>query len=246
MSTASDKYERDVTAYINKMKGMQAARPSVGASYSDVLITKCLNKACRAWVEVKMGHTDNMSNVRVFYQDGEWHTTYKTPVAASTVQMLNESPDAEVFVKKLVKFTGIPEKYIIIPTNKAPLQLEGAVPLKSMQRFFKDGGAGQYVAEKTNVNMGTLITKHYTKGKTEPAYYMQAGDDFYRVSDNNPLNLSTKIPLLSGKGNFRVRVGMRSDFYEIQTEMKIASMPVSDYSVKPGTKKKNPFSPEVK
>jgi hypothetical protein len=69
---------------------------------------------------------------------------------------------------------------------------------------------------------------------------MQAGDDFYLISKTNPLKL-TGVPLLSGSGDFKVRVATRSEFYEVQAEIKIKKMPNSKYSVAPGTKKTNPF-----
>jgi hypothetical protein len=70
---------------------------------------------------------------------------------------------------------------------------------------------------------------------------MQAGDDFYLISSKNPLKLPKNIPVLTGSGDFKVRVATRSQFYEIQAEIKIKDMPDSEYSLMPGTKKKNPF-----
>jgi hypothetical protein len=99
----------------------------------------------------------------------------------------------------------------------------------------------RYIANKANMDLGKVVTEHYTEGKAEPAYYMQAGDDFYRISNKDPFKLGSTIPLLSGKGDFKVRVATRSEFYEVQAEIKIAHMPDSKYSVKPGTRKKNPF-----
>ena len=61
------------------------------------------------------------------------------------------------------------------------------------------------------------------------------------ISNKNPLNLSRSIPLLSGSGDFKVRVSTRSEFYEVQAEIKIKSMPNSKYSALSGSKKINPF-----
>jgi hypothetical protein len=91
------------------------------------------------------------------------------------------------------------------------------------------------------MDLGKIVTEHYTLGKAEPAYYMQAGDDFYRISNKDPLKLGATIPLLAGMGDFKVRVSTRSEYYEVQAEIKIAKMPDSKFSVKPGTSKKNPF-----
>ena len=239
MSAASDKYEKDVAANINKIPGVKAERPSVGVDYPDVKVTF---KGDTTWVEVKMNHTDNLSNPRVYYDGGKWQTTYTTPAAKAAVKILNESLQTEKFLKDLAKFTGIPLKSIKIPTTKGGLKEPGAVPLAIMKQYFDQPGVNRYIANKENVDLGKVVTEHYTLGKTAPAYYMQAGDDFYRISEKDPFKLGDKVPLLKGRGDFKVRIGTRSEFYEVQAEIKITEMPDSKYSVKPGTKKLNPFT----
>jgi hypothetical protein len=241
MSAASDLFESNIAKAINSVKGMAASRPTADTALSDVLITKYAGKAAHAWVEVKMNHTDNLSNPRVFYAKGKWQTTYKTPAAAAAVDILNESAQAKKFIRDIAKYSGISVSKIIIPTNKGMLSDPNAVPLEVMRNYFEQPGVNRYIANKANDDLGKLVTDHYTIGKKEPAYYMQAGDDFYLISKKNPLGLSNKIPVLSGRGDFKVRVATRSEFYEVQAEIKIKNMPHSDYSVKKGTGKKNPF-----
>jgi hypothetical protein len=238
MSAASDKYEKDVADNVNKIPGIKATRPPGDTAYADVKIKK---GSTETWMEVKMNHTDNLSNPRVFYKDGHWQTTYKTPVAKRAVDILNDSPMAKKFIQDIAKFSGIPVKNIKIPTNKGMLKESGAVPLDVMKSYFDKPGVNRYIANNPNMDLGKIVTEHYTKGKAEPAYYMQAGDDFYRISNTDPFKLGSTIPLLAGKGDFKVRVSTRSEFYEVQAEIKIAHMPNSMYSVKPGTNKKNPF-----
>ena len=238
MSAASDKYEKDVADNVNEMLTVEATRPSANTAYADVKITK---NGITTWMEVKMNHTDNLSNPRVFYNNGEWQTTYKTPVAKHAVDILNKSPMAKKFLQDIAKFSGIPFKSIKIPTNKGMLKEEGAVPLDIMKSFFNRPGITRYIANKENMDLGKVVTEHYTKGKAAPAYYMQAGDDFYRISTTDPLKIGMKIPLLTGRGDFKVRISTRSEFYEVQAEIKIVDMGKSKYSVKPGTSKNNPF-----
>jgi len=239
MSTASDKYEKDVADNVNKIPGVKADRPPGDTAYADVKVTF---KKETHWMEVKMNHTDNLSNPRVFYKNGKWQTTYKTPSAAAAVDILNNDPKTKEFLKKLSAFSGIPLRSIKIPTTKGGLTEEGAVPLAVMKSYFDQPSINRYIANKENMDLGKVVTEHYTKGKAAPAYYMQAGDDFYRISNKDPFKLGAAIPLLSGKGDFKVRVATRSEFYEVQAEIKIAHMPDSRYSVKPGTSKKNPFT----
>jgi len=238
MSAASDKYEKDVADNVNKIPGVKATRPPGDTAYADVLIKY---KKLEHWMEVKMNHTDNLSNPRVFYENGKWQTTYKTPSAKAAVDILNSSTQTEAFLKAIAKYSGIPFKSLKIPTTKSGLKEPGAVPLMVMKKYFDQPGINRYIANKEKMDLGKVVTDHYIKGKAQPAYYMQAGDDFYRISNVDPFKLGVTIPLLKGTGDFKVRISTRSEFYEVQAEIKIMDMPKSDYSVKPGTTKKNPF-----
>jgi hypothetical protein len=241
MSAASDKYEQDIAKSIGKVKGVKATRPPGKTSLSDVLITEYRGQKVRTWVEVKMNHTDNLSNPRVFYENGRWQTTYTTPAAAAAVDLLNSSKEAKDFIKAIAKYSGIEARKIKIPTSKSGLKDPDAVPLSVMKKYFTNEASSRYIANEDNYNLGKLVTEHYTIGKEEPAHYMQAGDDFYMISKRNPLGLDKKIPVLTGRGSLKVRVATRSEFYEVQAEIKIANMPTSTFSVKPGSVKKNPF-----
>lgn len=238
MSTASDRHERDVADNVNRIPGIKAERPPGDTSYADVKITY---KNKTHWMEVKMNHKDNLSNPRVYYEDGKWKTTYKTPSAKSAVEILNSDPKTSKFLKDIAEFSGIPLKSLRIPTTKGGLKQEGAVPLSVMKQYFDRPGVNRYIANSADTDLGKVVTEHYVKGKAAPAYYMQAGDDFYRISSEDPFGLGARIPLLSGRGDFKVRVATRSDFYEVQAEIKIDKMPTSKFSLKPGTKKANPF-----
>ena len=242
MSAASDRYERDVAKSMDMAikavdrKG-EAERPKVGTEYADVRFN-CFG--IQTWCEVKMNHTDNLSNPRVFYESKKWHTTYTTPAAQYTVELLNDSRDTKKFIKDIADFSGIHVGDICIPTTKSGLKSKYAVPLATMKKFFSQPGMNRYIAEEKNFNLGKVVTEHYTIGKEEPAYYMQADDDFYLISNANPLGMRG-IPLLKGKGDFKVRVATRSSYYEVQAEIKIKDMGNSPFSLAPKTSKKNPF-----
>lgn len=237
MSAASDKYEKLIASTINSIPGLTATQ-GTDVRYSDVLIKKGNKKT---WLEVKMNHTDNLSNPRMFYMNGIWQSTYKTPAAYEAVKILNSSADAKQFVKSISKFSGIPHKHIIIGTNKSHLKMEGAVPLDVMKSYFAQPSVNRYILKNDNYPIGKLVTRHYLEGKAEPAHYLQAGDDFYRIGTIDPFKLGMSIPALSGNGVFNVRVSTRSAFYEVQAEIKIVSMPHSKYSIHPDTRKINPF-----
>jgi len=236
-SAASDKYEKDIADYLNKMPNVTAGRPRVSTAYSDVLIS--LEGGEQSWLEVKMNHTDNLTNPRIFYNGRKWDTTYGMAAAKKAVDIMNKSQEAKDFIKNIAEFSGI--KNPKIPTTKTGLKDKDAVPLAKMKEFFSQPGINRYITALPNVDLGAVVTDHYLNNKAEPAYYMQAGDDFYMIGSTNPLKLPNDIPKLSGTGPFKVRVATRSAFYEVQAEVKIAKMPDSPYSLKPGTRKKNPF-----
>ena len=240
MSAASDKFERDVANAINSIPTLKAEQGR-DVKYSDVKVTTKSGKV--VWVEVKMSHSDNLSNPRCFYMNGKWQTTYTTPAAKEAVDLLNRSPQAAKFIKDIAKFSGIPEKSIIIATNKSQLKMPGCVPLDVMKMYFSQPGVNRYIANQEGFNIGQLVTDHYLKGKAAPAHYLQAGDDFYMIGTQNPLGLDSKIPKLAGTGDFKVRVSTRSQFYEVQAEIKIKQFSPhnSPYSVLLNSSKKNPF-----
>jgi len=230
-------YEADVANHINSFNNVNAERPRVSTKYADVLVT--LEGGERSWLEVKMNHTDNLTNPRIFYDGRKWDTTYTTTAAKQAIEIMNNSQEAKDFIEAIKKFTG--RKTVKIPTTQTGLRDKDAVTLAEMKEYFSQPGINRYITTVPDTNLGKTVTDHYLKGKAEPAHYMQAGDDFYRIGNANPLNLPKDLPLLSGTGPFKVRVATRSKYYEVQAEVKIAKMPDSRYSVKPGSRKKNPF-----
>ena len=237
-SAKSDQYEIDVAYHLNSLSdNLNAERPKVSAKYADVRLEKDGNTT---WLEVKMNHTDNLSNPRVFFDGSKWDTTYNTPAAKLAVDKLNKSKEAKDFLEALSKFSGI--KKPKIPTTKKGLKDPNAVPLDVMRDFFLQPGVNRYIMTIPDMDLGKVVTDHYLKGKNEPAHYMQAGDDFYMIGKANPFRVPKSVPLLDGTGPFKVRVATRSEFYEVQAEVKIKKMPKSNYSIKPGSKKKNPFA----
>jgi hypothetical protein len=237
MSKKSDQHERYVASSLNVLKGVEAARPVKGTDYSDVLVDY---KGHSAWLEIKMTHKDNLANPRVYFNKKAWKTRAYTPVGGIIVQELNKSQVSRAFVENLADFSDIPLHSIFIPSTRGELNSEeNVVPRETMKRYCTINS--KYVYDVQDTDLSDIVTLHYTKGKTEPAYYMQAGDDFYRISNTNPLGLSNDIPLLEGTGKFRVRVSNRSKFYEVQAEIKMRDLVSSQFSVLPGSQKQNPF-----
>lgn len=248
MTSKSDQYEIDIAESINNSPKAEAERPKVDVTYADVKILSWKGKTLTAnkpvWVEVKMNHTDNLGNTRVSWDGSKWTASFKNPgkrepIKEFAIKYLTESREAKKFLKEIAEFSGI--KNPKLPTTLGGLRDPDAVPLDVMRAYFRNK-PNQYILSLKNQDLGELVTNHYLFGKAEPAYYLQAADDFYMIGRDNPLRLSASIPLLKGTGDFRMRIGLRSQYYEIQPEIKITNMGTSTFSVKPGSSKKNPFA----
>lgn len=244
MSAKSDKYEADVANYLDSMPDLSAQRPKVSTKYADVKLQLGRQST---WLEVKMNHTDNLGNTRVSYVDGKWQAAMPLdPVKKFAIEYLTNDKQTQEFLKDIAKFAGIKDwKKMTVPSTQGLLKKDNAVSYEKMKEYMSK--RTQYILDVPNVDLGQLVTRHYLEGKAEPAHYMQAGDDFYMIGKKNPLGLPGNIPELGAPkqcmGSFKMRIGIRGSkpFYEIQPEIKISNMPTSPYSVKPGTRKKNPF-----
>jgi hypothetical protein len=245
MSAASDRYEQAVAVAIDSIDGVTADRPKVSTKYADVLVK--LNGK-KTWLEVKMNHTDNLGNTRVSYVDGKWTAAAPLdPVKNFAIEYLSKDRQTQQFLKDIAEYAGITNwKNMTVPSTQGYLKNKNAVSYEKMKEYLST--RSQYILDVKNVDLGDLVTRHYLEGKAEPAHYMQAGDDFYMIGKANPLGLPTDIPELGRKGqcmgSFKMRIGVRGSkpFYEVQPEIKILNMPKSPYSVKPGTRKLNPFT----
>jgi len=243
---ASDAFEQSVAKSINsqfKGTGITAVRPPADTSLPDVLVT--VKDVGNSFIEVKMSHTDNLANPRVFYDGAQWATTYKTPVAKFAVELLNRSTEAKQFIKDISR--SVKRRNVILSTTRSGIKEPGVVSLQEMVDFVTSRG-NRYILSEPDVNLGKLVTQHYTSGKTQAAHYLQAHDDFYMIGTGDGLGLNAanggSIPVLGGTGEFKVRVSTRSAFYEIQVELKIRKYKPSSspYSVLKGTSKINPFT----
>lgn len=262
----SDDYEKLIADTVNSLSKNHiytAERPVSNNKFSDVYITR--NDGVSSWLEVKMDHHAGLGSPRVFYSDydGGWCTTYKTPAATFAVEILNASDEAAMWIEqfkiwlcnelktstdsKLAEViynskedhTYCPNDLkIILPTTAGGLDLHGAVPVSVMRKFVSDNNRNilNYSCDITQ-----LVEDHYLKGKEAPAYYIQIGDDLYRIGDGNPFKWD--IPKLSiTSGNVIARISISNDkLYEIQIDIKSKEFNNSEYSLSPNSKKMRPF-----
>lgn len=256
MSAASDAREKLIADNITALRipGLVASRPPADVRYADVKINFTNRSGSKeAWLEVKMNHTDNLGNVRVFWDGKKWGTSTRdgiTPLKQFMVDLLNKGQgkqQADRFLADLAAFVSPKTKKLTktdikVPTTKGGLAEAGAISREEMAKFVQRRG-GQYFINVPNVNLGELVIKHYNEGKAAPVSYLQAADDFYLMGNLDELGIKrihSGIPVVKGIGNFKMRIGMRTEYYELQPEIKILDMGNSAYSLF-SKNKKNPF-----
>ena len=255
MSKSSD-YEDAVAANIhNASKGLVGIRHKSGiqskTSYPDVEVKY---KGISTWVEVKMNHTDNLMNPRFKYVGGKWAVSgVDSKAIQELTKYFNASEDAKKWVEALRKFVKDPKnKYTGNPAKMTIHSLVGdrakdvnSVSLITMKKFLASR-PNKNIFKTEPINVGALVTKHYTIGKAAAALYVSSGDDFYRFGDTNPFKFTDKqAPKFKGTNSITYRIGDRSSNFEIMVEVKIKNinaMGSSETSVKPGSSKPNPFA----
>jgi len=228
-----DRYERAVAQYLSTFCNVKAERPVVGTKYPDVLAEF---QGVEAWIEVKMNETDRLGNPRVEYNGEEWWSRNEGPTQTFTAEILNQSSQAEQFIDDLKDHMSWDK--VILTATKEGLKDPAAVPLEAMKEFLEQRD-DKYVHKEKDVDVSGVTVKHYNEGKSVPAHYLQMGDQFFRMGDENPWNLD--IPHFEGTGLFNVRIGDRSEKYEVQPDIKIVGDLYSPVSIAPGTMKPHPF-----
>lgn len=239
-SKKSDAFEEKVAYMINGSSENISAIAMKPVQLPDVQVTI---GELSSYVEVKMNHTDNLSNKRIYFDGSVWRPRKNSPSAEATALLANQSSEAAEFLDDLRRFVGRNDIYV--SSTKSGLKKENAVSPGEMREFLMSRNNQYIVVGDEDVDVGHFATEHYLLSKASPAHYLQAGNDFYMIGAENPLELSPKIPQLEGTGTFKIRVGMRGQdseapWFEIQPELKMKNLKPSQFSVF-GDGKINPF-----
>ena len=189
-SKLSDDHEDFIAASINSLSKdgkYRAKRPTRNTKFSDVRVER--SDGVTSWIEVKMTRRADLGSPRVYYSDyeGGWRTTYKTPAAAFTVDLLNKSDEAKQWIRdfkmwlcselksskddRLLStiYRHINNGYytpddlkIILPTTSGGLSLKGAIPVDVIKKFASDHSRTilKYEGDITGV-----VENHYLNGK---------------------------------------------------------------------------------
>lgn len=204
------------------------------------------------YVEVKMKGAQ-LGSPRSEYVGGQWRVAgpdKDSEFAKMWAKKMNESPQAQEFIKSLTAFIqkkrpGVKTIQVFDhpsepKTKAAKEQIAAAgqelVTLQDMMEFLETRKT-QYVFRETGQKLDDLVSSHYLTGKDVPAEFMQYGDDFYRLRENDSLGLKD-VPVFKGVvGDIGLRISPRGQKsgkrprYEINPEFKARRVPGSPFSI---------------
>ena len=139
MPSKADLYEIDVASAIDDAlpEGYSAERPKVSSKFSDILI----EGPKTSWVEVKMNHTDNLHNIRYFYDDGMWQVKReaKSPATDALLKQINKSPNINDWVSKMAAYMaenhGFDPDKLSIYSTKSERSQPHSVSVEQMKEY---------------------------------------------------------------------------------------------------------------
>lgn len=245
MSKKSDLFEHFVANKLKEILGnSNSERPKTDTHHSDIKFRINENMPWY-WLEVKMNTTDNLANYRFFYENNSWKSSNLGKVASFIHGELNTNDKSLQFVNNIKEISKNENPLIKgISGKSTPIN---HISHSIIKNYFKTDTyknyyniENNYILNVPNVNIGELVTNHYLNEKAFPVYYLQAGNNLYMFGNTNPLGIN--VPQFSGYGDLKVRVSVRSRFYEIQSEIKINNVEESPCSILEQKSKKNPIS----
>ena len=205
-----------------------------GDKYADFLLTK---DGKSTWLEDKKTIGDRLMNVGAKYFNGSW--------------VFNGSPNK--FSKQLTPLLNKEAEWFVEKFNITVFDNNQDKLFTDLLEYQNAGNLVKITDPIVVSNMGELISDYYNNSKAEPCHYIQMGDNFYMLGDDNPLELNSEIPKLTGSGTYSLRFcintkkgkdGIRRPFNvrtKPETGFDIDKLTKSPFSLMEGTKKLNPF-----
>lgn len=266
-SIKSDAYELAMAEHINSLgkpgglcEGrIKAKRPQASTQYSDVKVwyipKKSTSKAFPsdgAWIEVKMNHSDNLVNTRVWFEKNKWHSINQSENSRYIADWISKNDytktwiaELRSFLKNQLNWTEQNIKNLIIPKDKAHFGKPNCITPEEMAKFMSTR-QDTYFMRNYNVHIFPILEGHLLNGgKAEPASMIQTADDLYRLGRTNFSGFEhfMDLPIPDAIGNVHARLTLRSNgVIEMKPEVKMTKINnASKYSLKPGSTKMLPF-----
>lgn len=150
------------------------------------------------WIEVKTTSGDIAGgNTSFEYRNGKWSTDSKLKPMHQFGALFTQDARAQQFIEDLRKFIG----------GKDPIIGKGAENRKNgyLMEFIESRNykGGREVTKLINVDIFAVMKENYA---LKNCYYLQMSDNFFRFSNENPLNFKADIPIITkGIGDMRLR-----------------------------------------
>lgn len=240
-------FERMIT-YILLRERYSAEHVGSDSSVSDVrVLVQTPDLSHQFFVEVKMGAAQFGSG-RIWFDGSHWRPTTETdPMARFVAEIMDLDRDAASFVAELRSYLG--RDLIKLVRTKSRKRYDSdqmIVRPDELSQFLTTSGRDQDVALLGERDVSGLIRDHYMCGKAKPAPYMQWGNNFYRLTEDDPLGL-VDVPLLKNiRSDIRVRAMFASsrqyyNFIPTIDPKEPVGEERSPFSIVPWTGKRFPF-----
>jgi hypothetical protein len=211
------------------------------SDYSDIKITK---DNTETFIEVKMQGAQ-LGTPRLKYEDNSWKGISENPITNYSCEKLNNSTYCKEICNRL-------SEHHIIKHNNTPTYIgykmrhytskevcPHMINYDTMKQVLIDEYKNQTLLYDESSESLQCVIDYYVDKK---ATFMQIGDNFYRLKSDTHFT-KNDIPMLCGSSYSTVRATFRKTkrWIEIFPTIKFRKLEDSEYSLKPNTKKKNPF-----
>jgi hypothetical protein len=212
------------------------------SNYSDIKISK---DNVETFIEVKMSDAQ-LGTPRIKYHNNTWSGITENKITEYACNKINTDSYCKTITNRLSEVHY--EKYNIKPTyigykikhytNKeiCPYMIN----YDTMKKVLVDDYKNQTLLYDESSDSLKCVIEYYLEKK---ASFMQIGDNFYKLSNENNFT-HQEVPMLSGTSYCKIRATFRKSkrWIEIFPTIKFRKLEESEYSLKPNTKKKNPFT----
>lgn len=230
-------------------RGITALHTGASSGSSDVTVERDGRQAA---IEVKYLRNSgaNLVSARFRYADGVWVPAgEESGFTRMVIDELNSRPEPALFVEDVRRFVEARRLSLgqpVPPSIAMPATGEDADVLARDPRFVTPGEMRAFMGERKRAGgnryvfldpscsrIPQLVEGHYRK---KGAQYLQYGDDFFVIGDQDPLGLNDAadppVPRFDAAcGRIGLRVSSRTRRYEIIPEVKAAGVPSSPYGI---------------
>ncbi len=239
MMRKSEAFELGIMSNIpNYIKSFHMGNDS---DYSDIKISK---DNVETFIEVKMSDAQ-LGTPRIKYDNNSWSGITENQITKYACSKINNDKYCQEITDKLseVHYNKHQTKPTYIGYQIRHYTRKEICPhmidYNTMRKVLVDEYKNQTLLYDESDESLDCVVNYYIE---KQASFMQIGDNFYKLKNDDVFTYND-VPKLNGKSYCKIRATFRKtkQWIEIFPTIKFRNLEESEYSLKPNTKKKNPF-----